>query len=230
GWGYILTVGMITFAYLFPEMVLMAEILLGAVGTIAGVAGTIESIQNGEYWQAGFRGLTTFAIGAITISQAIRNWGRIQQGFSSIRNYFSNGNRGCVGGESGTGTNATSSVNHGFDTTRINIAKGPTRFSPSRNAGLQHVIDRHFSPGRNAGQFTISTDDLVNILGRRDVINTPGVPSTTSGQYIRIVDVGEIVGTIKPSIPGIGGQSTTWITIITDIRGNLITTYPCPAP
>lgn len=121
-------------------------------------------------------------------------------------------------------------VRHGFDTTRINIAKGPTRFSPSKNAGLQHVINRHFSPGRNAGQFTISVDKLKSILKRKDIINTLGVPSTTSGQYTRIVNVGEVVGIIKPSIPKVGGKPTKWLTIITDVKGNLITTYPCPAP
>jgi len=44
------------------------------------------------------------------------------------------------------------------------------------------------------------------------------------------VNVGEIVGTIKPSIPEVGGQTTSWIAIYTDVKGNLITTYPVPAP
>ena len=132
--------------------------------------------------------------------------------------------RGC------TVSNSTTLVNHGFNTTRINIANGPTRFGPSKKAGLQHVIDRHFSPGKNAVQFTISIDELKEILGRKDIIKTPGNPSATTGQYTRIVDVGEVVGTIKPSLPEVGGQPTTWMTIITDIKGNLITTYPCPAP
>ena len=136
----------------------------------------------------------------------------------------------CLSYQSGSKTNSIAPSNQKFDTTRINIANGPTRFSPSKNAGLQHVIDRHFSPGKNAGQFTISVDKLKSILGRKDIINSLGIPSTTSGQYTRIVDVGEVVGTIKPSIPNVGGNPTTWITIITDVKGNLITTYPCPAP
>ena len=41
-------------------MVTMAEILLGAVGTIAGVAGTIESIQNG-----------------VNIEELIRDYGKL---------------------------------------------------------------------------------------------------------------------------------------------------------
>ena len=89
---------------------------------------------------------------------------------------------------------------------------------------------KHFSSGRNAGQFTISVDKLKSILKRKDIINTLGVPSTTSGQYTRIVNAGEVVGTIKPSIPKVGGKPTKWLTIITDVKGNLITTYPCLAP
>ena len=113
----------------------------------------------------------------------------------------------------GNGANV-SIDNQGFDTTRINIAKGPTRFSPSKNAD----------------QFTITVDELKSILGKKEIIKIPGVPSTVSGQYTRIVNVGETVGNIKPSLPEIGGKLTTWITIITDIKGNLITTYPSPAP
>lgn len=71
---------------------------------------------------------------------------------------------------------------------------------------------------------------MKSILKRKDIINTLGVPSTTSGQYTRIVNAGEVVGTIKPSIPKVGGKPTKWLTIITDVKGNLITTYPCPAP
>ena len=62
------------------------------------------------------------------------------------------------------GSNSANLVKHRFITSRINIANGPTRFSPSKKAGLQHVIDRHFSPGKNAGQFTISVDELKEIL------------------------------------------------------------------
>lgn len=109
---------------------------------------------------------------------------------------------------------SNSADNKGFDTTRINLANGPTRFSPSKNAGMQHVLDRHFSPGKNAGQFTITVEKLKSILSRKDIIKTPGTPSTVSGQYTRIVNVGEVVGTIKPSIPEVGGKATTWITII----------------
>lgn len=118
----------------------------------------------------------------------------------------------------------------GIVESRINIANGPTRFSPSNKAGLEHVLDRHFNLGKNAGQFTISVDELKTILGNKDVIKSPVKVLETSGQYSRTVNVGEVVGTIKQSIPDVGGKTTTWIEIITDSKGNLITTYPCPAP
>lgn len=52
----------------------------------------------------------------------------------------------------------------------------------------------------------------------------------TSGQYSRTVNTGQVVGTVKPSIPGVGGTETTWIQVITDKSGSLVTTYPVPAP
>ena len=118
----------------------------------------------------------------------------------------------------------------GIVESRINITNAPTRFSPSNKVGLEHVLDRHFNPGKNAGQFTISVDELKSILGNKDIIKSPVKVLETSSQYSRTVNVGEVVGTIKPSIPEVGWKPTTWMEIITDSKGNLITTYPCPAP
>ena len=47
------------------------------------------------------------------------------------------------------------------------------------------------------------------------------------GQYLRIVDTGQVVGNTALKF---GGEETTWIEVITDKAGNLITTYPIPAP
>ncbi|MEK5446684.1 hypothetical protein [Paenibacillus sp. FSL R7-0331] len=134
-----------------------------------------------------------------------------------------------AGGNGGTqGAGKTANI-PGVVQNRINIANGPTRFSPSENAGWEHVTDRHLSPGKNAGQFTVSENEVKGILGRKDVIQTPATV-LSSGQYSRVVDTGKVVGTVKPSIPDVGGTQTTWIQIITDSRGNLISTYPIPAP
>ncbi|MBF2461924.1 hypothetical protein ICI39_06140 [Listeria welshimeri] len=109
---------------------------------------------------------------------------------------------------------------------RINLAEGPTRFSPSKNAGMKHVRDRHFNPSKNSGQFTISESGLKNILQSESVIKTT-VKELKSGGFERVVDTGKVVGTVKPSL---GGQPTTWIKVITDKAGNIITTYPIPKP
>ncbi|MDO7908911.1 hypothetical protein Q5741_21280, partial [Paenibacillus sp. JX-17] len=130
------------------------------------------------------------------------------------------------------GSNSTSprgNINIGVVRSRINIANGPTRFSLSRNAGWKHVADRHFSPGTNAGQFTVSQSEVKGILQQKSTINTP-ISSSTNGQYSRLVNTGRTIGTVKPSIPAFGGSTTKWMQVITDVKGNLITTYPVPGP
>ncbi|WP_234404385.1 hypothetical protein [Listeria grayi] len=119
--------------------------------------------------------------------------------------------------------------NAGVVQSRINVANGPTRFSSSGNAGFNHVLDRHFNPNRNAGQFTISQDKLKNILSSKNTVSIP-VKEIPGNQFERIVDIGETAGTIKPSIPDVGGTPTNYIRVITDKAGNLITTYPIPRP
>lgn len=119
--------------------------------------------------------------------------------------------------------------NVGVVQSRINIANGPTRFSSSENAGFNHILDRHFNPNRNAGQFTISQDKLKDILSSKNTVNIP-VKEIPGNQFERIVDIGETAGIIKPSIPDVGGTPTNYIRVITDKAGNLITTYPIPKP
>ncbi|SEO97127.1 hypothetical protein SAMN04488134_1282, partial [Amphibacillus marinus] len=132
------------------------------------------------------------------------------------------------GGKKVSGANVPN-PNIGVVQSRINIANGPTRFSTSNNAGFNHVVDRHFNVNRNAGQFTISQDKLKNILSSKSTVNIP-VKEITGNQFERIIDIGEIAGTIKPSIPNVGGQTTSYIRIITDKAGNLVTAYPIPKP
>lgn len=116
--------------------------------------------------------------------------------------------------------------NVGVVQSRINLAENPTRFSPSKNAGMKHVRDRHYNLSKNAGQFTIPETDLKNILQTKQVVNTPVKPLETGG-FERVVNINKNVGTVKRSL---GGQSTTWIKVITDKAGNVITTYPIPKP
>ncbi|HFK7780051.1 TPA: T7SS effector LXG polymorphic toxin, partial [Listeria monocytogenes] len=112
----------------------------------------------------------------------------------------------------------------GIAQSRINIANGPTRFSSSGNAGFNHIVDRHFNPNRNAGQFTISQDKLKNILSSKETVKIE-VKEIPGNQFERIINIGETAGTIKPSIPDNGGKPTNYIRILTDKAGNLITAY-----
>ncbi|EAV9821378.1 hypothetical protein FFC86_13770 [Listeria monocytogenes] len=117
----------------------------------------------------------------------------------------------------------------GIAQSRINIANGPTRFSSSDNAGFNHIVDRHFNPNRNAGQFTISQDKLKNILSSKETVEIE-VKEIPGNQFERIINISETAGTIKPSIPENGGKPTNYIRILTDKAGNLITAYPIPKP
>jgi len=134
----------------------------------------------------------------------------------------------------GSKGNVGASENLGIVQSRINIAKGSTRFTPLRSstgqpvsAGFNHVIDGHFDrPLANSrSMFSISQDRLKSILQRPDVVKSP-VKAIEGGQYVRIVDTGEIVGNNALKF---GGKETTYIQIYTDKAGNLITTYPVPS-
>ncbi len=118
---------------------------------------------------------------------------------------------------------------------RINIANGQTRFTPIRpttgqpvSAGFNHVLDGHFNrPLANSRSiFSIPPNELKIILQNKDIVHSP-VNLIEGGQYVRIVDTGKIIGN---SALKYGGKETTWIKIFTDKAGNLITTYPVPAP
>ena len=47
-----------------------------------------------------------------------------------------------------------------------------------------------------------------------------------SNNYYRVIDAGKNIGTIKPSIPVVGGKPTSHMIVITERVGNLVTIYP----
>ncbi|ARM71766.1 hypothetical protein LMxysn_0131 [Listeria monocytogenes] len=123
----------------------------------------------------------------------------------------------------------------GVAQSRINVANGRTRFTPKRpstgkpvSAGFEHVYDGHFNrPLANIRSiFSITTDKLKQILQSPSAVKST-VIDMSGGQYKRIVDTGEIIGNTALKF---GGKPTSWIEIITDRAGNLITTYPVPKP
>ena len=117
-------------------------------------------------------------------------------------------------------------------TSRINIANGVTRFTPLRasghpvSAGWSHVVRRHFyrEIGGSTSVFTASEAEVKAILQSKTVVNSP-VRSLGGGQYAREVNTGQIIGRVGTKY---GGGQTSSIQVITDFKGNLITTYPIP--
>ena len=84
---------------------------------------------------------------------------------------------------------------------RINVAKGQTRFS-------------------------IIPKELEVILQSENTIQS-SVKAISGGQFVRTVDTGKMIGNTALKF---GGNETTWIQVFTDKSGNLITTYPVSAP
>lgn len=116
---------------------------------------------------------------------------------------------------------------------RINIASDRTRTTPLRDsgnpvsAGFNHVLDSHFNReiSNSRSVFTITPDQLKGVLQSSSVVKSP-VTALPDGQYLRVVDVGRIIGvtTLRD-----GGTYTSVIKIFTDKSGNLITTFPTKA-
>lgn len=89
---------------------------------------------------------------------------------------------------------------------------------------MDHVLEGHFnSPlANNRSVFSITPDELKRILSDKHTISSP-VRQLDGGQFERVVNTGRIVG--KASLNQ-GGGDTTYIKILTDVKGNLITVYP----
>ncbi|WP_155973372.1 hypothetical protein [Paenibacillus sp. Leaf72] len=151
-------------------------------------------------------------------------------GASSTRNKTT-GNEGNGNNSTGGGTSNTLGVVQ----SRINVAAGRTRFTPLRpktgepvSAGWDHVVEGHFNvPLANSRSvFSLSPNEVKTILQSPTVVKSP-VTAIPGGQYVRVVNVGKVVGHTALKF---GGKETTWIKIFTDKAGNLISTYPVPAP
>jgi hypothetical protein len=117
--------------------------------------------------------------------------------------------------------------------TRINIANGQTKYTPLRpttgkpvSAGFDRVLDQHFDRllSNSRSIFTIPPEQLKIILQSDIVVKSP-VKALSGGQFERISDTGVIVGNLALKF---GGNPTTKIKVITDVKGNLISTFPVP--
>jgi hypothetical protein len=110
------------------------------------------------------------------------------------------------------------------------LARRAGRFTPRRgsgapvSAGMEHILQGHFNraSGANRSVFTVSVRRFCRILKRRSVVRS-AVHEGPSGQFVRTVDVGEVVG--RSAIRN-GGMPTTWMRIFTDVAGNISTAFP----
>ena len=123
--------------------------------------------------------------------------------------------RDAAGKELGTGAVAT----------RINIRKG----DGSTGSGLNYAWNKH-GPDGNPNKFRfndgMTQDDVISILKEKNTVNTPAYKDSNSGNYIRNVETGRNIGVDAKN----GNVPTTTLTVITDKKGNLITTYPGNTP
>jgi len=90
---------------------------------------------------------------------------------------------------------------------------------------MDHIGDRHFDQTVNASQFSISEDDLKTLLQSQSAVTTPVTRTIQSGNtvnYVREINVGEVIGTDKFN----NYQPTSTLTVITDKYGNLVTAFP----
>ena len=69
--------------------------------------------------------------------------------------------------------------------------------------------------------FIISQEKLIDILQNEKTVNTLAYREPSFGNYIRNVDTGRNIGIDKTT-----KSSTSTMTVITDSKGNLVTTYP----
>jgi len=93
-----------------------------------------------------------------------------------------------------------------------------------KNSGLGYALQKHggFGAGTKS-QFSIGKSELTSLLQSRSVVQSPVSISSTSRNYLRVVDIGKTIGRYPLNS---GGNPTSHITVITDRLGNLINTFP----
>jgi hypothetical protein len=117
----------------------------------------------------------------------------------------------------------------------VKITRNPIKSSPRKKSGhhervgAKHVQKRHMGRKNRQSQFSINMRTLRHILQSKKVTSAPFTKTHThadgSKSYIRIVNVGRPIGTIRK---GKRGKTTSKLQIQTDSKGYLMTTYPVP--
>jgi hypothetical protein len=115
----------------------------------------------------------------------------------------------------------------------VKLAKHDTRFTPLTDkggpvkAGMKHVEDGHFGFKNTQSQFTVSVEELKQVLQSKIVRDAPmkQIGTGRQAQWYRDVDVGRIMGVTKKAH---GALPTSRIRVFVDEIGNLITTFTIP--
>lgn len=91
---------------------------------------------------------------------------------------------------------------------------------------MKHIVKEHLSGKVNKSQFSISEEELTQLLQSKQVVNAPIVKTLQSKDhgtvYVRQVDIGHVVGNDYLR----GNEQTRILTIQSDIEGNIITAFP----
>jgi hypothetical protein len=88
-------------------------------------------------------------------------------------------------------------------------------------SSLAHILERHhFKIPRHPGtsKFTIPVPEILSFL--RDISEEPGTPVAGSLDFKRTVNVSKIVGFDRDQLP------TTYISVLTDSGGRILTAFP----
>ncbi|WP_216639286.1 hypothetical protein, partial [Achromobacter ruhlandii] len=103
---------------------------------------------------------------------------------------------------------------------RINLWKGD-----SNQNGWNHVVREHFSGKLGKSQFTISQSELRAVLQSTQVVSSPIVRIVVHDKghrYFREVDLERPIGRDRFN----NNDPTSFITVLTNKRGDLITVTP----
>ncbi|MFP9440031.1 hemagglutinin repeat-containing protein [Pectobacterium brasiliense] len=102
---------------------------------------------------------------------------------------------------------------------RVNLRVG----DGSTGSGLEYAWKKHGGEwGANKSHFTVTQDELKTILQSDTVVKTSVQYSSSTGNYIRTVDMGKNIGVDAMN----NGVPTSIMTVITDKKGNLVNTFP----
>jgi hypothetical protein len=88
-------------------------------------------------------------------------------------------------------------------------------------SSLAHILERHYYKilrHPETSKFTISVPEILSYL--RDVSAQPGTPIAGSLDFRRTVDVRKVIGFDRNQLP------TSYITVLTDSGGRIITAFP----